>query len=243
MSNHSWSLRRSPLVVRAATVQLLVLLLLLAATALVGRAVGASASYPLEAGAVFAAIQAVALGYLHLHPFDDFGPANHLTTFRALQVAMVAGLVVETPTEPVAWVAALTGVGATVLDGVDGWLARRSGMASAFGARYDMEVDALLILVLAVLAWRLDKAELWIVTAGAMRYAFVAAGRAWGWLSAPLPPSTRRKAVCVVQIVGLGLVVAPFVPSDVSPLLAGVTLLVLLWSFGVDVLWLRRHSA
>ena len=42
----------------------------------------------------------------------------------------------------------------TALDGVDGWLARRSGIASAFGARFDMEIDALLILVLAVLAWR-----------------------------------------------------------------------------------------
>ena len=29
------------------------------------------------------------------------------------------------------------------LDGVDGWLARREGLVSAFGARFDMEVDAL----------------------------------------------------------------------------------------------------
>ena len=35
------------------------------------------------------------------------------------------------------------------LDGLDGWAARRQGLVSAFGARFDMEVDALLILALA----------------------------------------------------------------------------------------------
>jgi phosphatidylglycerophosphate synthase len=37
------------------------------------------------------------------------------------------------------------------LDGLDGWLARRFGLASAYGARFDMEVDGFLILVLALL--------------------------------------------------------------------------------------------
>ena len=78
---------------------------------------------------------------------------------------------------------------AVALDGVDGWLARRSGLSSDFGARYDMETDALLILVLAVLAWRQEKAGAWIVLAGAMRYLFVAAGYIWTWMTAPLPPS------------------------------------------------------
>ena len=44
------------------------------------------------------------------------------------------------------------------LDGVDGWLARRRGMSSAFGARFDMEIDALLVQVLAILVWRYGKA-------------------------------------------------------------------------------------
>ena len=36
---------------------------------------------------------------------------------------------------------------ALILDGVDGKVARRTRNASAFGARFDMEVDAFLILV------------------------------------------------------------------------------------------------
>ena len=64
----------------------------------------------------------------------------------------------------------------TLLDGVDGWLARRHRIASAFGARFDMEIDALLILALSVLAWRHEKAGAWVVASGLLRYAFVAAG-------------------------------------------------------------------
>ena len=99
-----------------------------------------------------------------------------------------------------------------VLDGVDGWLARRSGLASAFGARFDMEVDALLIMALAILAWQHGKAGSWVLLSGLLRYAFVAAGWLAPWMSRPLPPSRRRQTVCVVQIAGLCAAVAPIVP-------------------------------
>ena len=49
----------------------------------------------------------------------------------------------------------------------------RSNEASSFGARFDMETDALLILVLAALVWQHGKAGPWILAAGLMRYAFV----------------------------------------------------------------------
>ena len=49
--------------------------------------------------------------------------------------------------------AALAGF-ALALDGVDGHLARRFDQVSDFGARFDMEVDAALILVLCIgLSW------------------------------------------------------------------------------------------
>ena len=91
---------------------------------------------------------------------------------------------------------------ATALDGVDGWLARRSGMSSAFGARFDMEVDALLILALSVLAWHHGKAGAWVLLSGLLRYVFLAAGWTWPRMQRPLPASRRRQAVCVIQVVG-----------------------------------------
>ena len=76
-----------------------------------------------------------------------------------------------------------------VLDGVDGWLARRTRMASAFGARFDMETDAALILVLAVLAWQFGRAGAWVLACGLLRYAFVGAGVLWPWLRSPCRPA------------------------------------------------------
>src|SRR5437867_3690361 len=81
-----------------------------------------------------------------------------------------------TTADAYATAAATAGAIVTLLDGVDGWLARRTHMASTFGERFDMETDALLILVLSVLAWQYDKAGAWLVLAGLLRYLFVAAG-------------------------------------------------------------------
>ena len=238
----SWQRPRAPLLSRVLATQTLGIVATFAASVALARALRMPAAYSFKATVVFAAICLIALGSLHHHPFERFGAANVVTTVRGLLVSLVIALVGEAPTAAAAWAAALASTGSTLLDGVDGWMARHEGMESDFGARYDMEIDALVILALAVLTWQNGKAGAWIVLAGAMRYLFVAAGYVWHWMTAPLPPSTRRKAVCVIQIVGLIIAVAPFVPVALSRAIALITLVSLTWSFGVDVLWLRRHS-
>jgi phosphatidylglycerophosphate synthase len=59
------------------------------------------------------------------------------------------------------------------LDLLDGWLARSRGDASAFGARFDMETDALLVLVLTLRLSLLEGYGAWALSAGALRYAYV----------------------------------------------------------------------
>ncbi|HEX5049924.1 MAG TPA: CDP-alcohol phosphatidyltransferase family protein, partial [Gammaproteobacteria bacterium] len=122
-------------------------------------------------------------------------------------------------------------------------LARARGETSAFGARLDMETDALLILVLASLAWAYGKAGAWILLAGLLRYLFVAASYALPWLARALPASRRRQAVCVLQIGTLIACVSPLFPPPASGAVALVGLVVLAWSFGVDVAWLARRRA
>jgi phosphatidylglycerophosphate synthase len=129
-----------------------------------------------------------------------------------------------------------------VLDGVDGWVARRFGTATEFGARFDMETDALLILVLSALCFRYDKAGAWILAAGLMRYAFVGASKVWSWMGAALPASRRRQTVCVVQIVTLLVCIAPFVARPWSSAVGAAGLAVLAWSFAVDVRWLASRA-
>ena len=195
----------------------------------------------LRALAVFAGVMAVAWRHRrHAHPFERFGPANVVTSVRAAGVACVTSLLFM-PAARVAWPVVVLAVVTTVLDGLDGWLARRTRMASAFGARFDMEVDALLIQALATAAWWWDKSGVWVLASGLMRYGFVIAGTVWPWLNEPLFPSLRRKAVCVVQIAALVAVVAPVVQRPVSARVAGAGLLALAWSFAVDSWWLWRQ--
>ncbi len=171
-----------------------------------------------------------------------FGAANHVTLVRGALTMSLLALLGGAVGPAVAWVAIVAAVVALVLDGVDGALARRRGEATAFGARFDMETDALLIVALAALAWQLGKAGAWILLAGALRYLFVLAGRAWPALAAPLPPSRRRQTVCVVQITALIVCLAPFVPSPVSAALGLASVVVLIASFATDVAWLVRRS-
>jgi phosphatidylglycerophosphate synthase len=129
----------------------------------------------------------------------------------------------------------------TVLDGVDGWVARRTGAVTAFGARFDMEVDAALILILSVLAWRYGKAGAWVILSGLLRYIFVVAGWRWTSLDRPLFPSRRRQTVCVVQAVGLIVTVSPIATPPLSSAIAAMALAALCVSFGIDVIWLLRR--
>jgi hypothetical protein len=123
---------------------------------------------------------------------------------------------------------------------VDGALARRSGLASAFGARFDMETDAAFTLVLAALVYHAGQAGAWALAAGLMRYAFVAAAAAWPWLAAPLAPSRRRQAVCVATITALIVALAPVVPAPLAGALAAAATALLALSFAVDVRALAR---
>ena len=210
---------------------------------IVGSRIGAGVSYPIMAaaffGVLFSAVAAVAGGQ---PPHARFGPANVVTTARAMLAALAAGLVGHSASPALLWpVIALTALMA-VLDGVDGWLARATGTVSAFGARLDMETDAAFILVLSVLVWQYDKAAIWVLGCGLMRYAFVAAGRVLPWLAKPLRATRRGRTVAILQLAGLGVALAPVVPRPASAAVAGVTLAALGWSFAVDVAWLWRES-
>lgn len=168
-----------------------------------------------------------------------FGPANAVTLARTTLVggvtALVAELLVSRP--PVMALVALTTV-ALALDAVDGQVARRTGTATAFGARFDMEADAFLILVLSVHVATSTGA--WVVAIGAMRYVFVAAARFLPWLSGPLPPSMARKTVAAVQGVVLLVAAAGILPPVPAYAAVAVALALLVWSFARDIRWLWR---
>jgi phosphatidylglycerophosphate synthase len=168
-----------------------------------------------------------------------FGAANGVTLARGALTVMLLALLGAPAAEW--WLVGLATL-AAALDGVDGALARRRGQSSEFGARFDLETDALLILVLAALVWQHGKAGAWVLLAGLLRYLFVAASRVLPWLGRALPPSRRRQTVCVVQIVSLIGALVPVVALPTSAALALAGLVVLIWSFAVDVAYLARQA-
>ena len=165
------------------------------------------------------------------------GPAGWITLLRAELVCVVAALAVARG--PVPLLVAISVV-ALVLDGVDGRVARRTGTVTALGARFDMEVDAFLILVLS--AYVAPVAGWWVLLIGAARYVLVAAGRALPWLHGELPPRPWCKVVAVVQGVALVVVASGVLPVAVARAALLVALLLLAESFGREVRDLWRLS-
>ncbi len=200
--------------------------------------------------ATYAAVGSIVIARIgSYHPYPQFGAANAVTLSRLLISSLFAGLAVQTAYEgtevapATAWFFVGLALLALALDGVDGRLARKLRLASPFGARFDMETDALQIFLLSIIAFTLGKAGAWVLLSGLMRYLYVAAGRVWPVLAAPMPPSQFRKAVCVIQSAALTALLAPVVVPPQSTAIAGIALILLIVSFGRDVLWSLRSAA
>jgi phosphatidylglycerophosphate synthase len=179
---------------------------------------------------------ALARGLSHYRA-DRLGPADWVTLARATLAVGVAALVADSfgHPAPVTLLVSLAAV-ALALDAVDGWVARRTRTTATLGARLDGEVDAFLILVLSVFVAR--SAGAWVLTIGAARYAFLAAGWLLPWMREPLPPRHWRKVVAATQ----GIVLTVAATGRLSPALTAAALVVALAllteSFGRDVWWL-----
>ena len=171
---------------------------------------------------------------------SDLGPADKVTLTRATLVGGVLALTVDSLARPVP-VPALVGLAAVALalDWVDGQVARRTGTASPLGARFDMEVDAFLILVLS--AYAAGPVGAWVLAIGLMRYAYGAAGWILPWLRGPVPPRHWRKVVAAAQGVVLAVAAAGLLPGPLVSATLVVALALLAESFGRDVGWLWRR--
>jgi len=169
-----------------------------------------------------------------------FGPANTVTLVRSTLVGLVAAVVATSFTEAISLplLIALT-VPALALDAVDGFVARRTHTISELGARFDMEVDAFLILVLG--AYVAQDLGWWVLTLGLLRYAYVVAGWAMPWLRRPVPPRYWAKVVAAFAGIALALAASGLVDRWLEIVVTLIALGLLLESFGRDVVWQFIH--
>ena len=202
-------------------------------------------SLRLPPGAVAAAValQTVALavataGIRVGHPHRCVGAANVVTLIRLGMVTVLAAFLFGGVDQPAAVIAiGAVGLG---LDGLDGHLARRQRLTSPFGGSFDMEVDSALALVLALLAASGPAGPIAVVL-GLPRYLFGAAAIVAPWLNGELAARISRKVVCVLQLVALLCLQVPFLPPTIALAIVAATAVMLAWSFGTDVVALRRR--
>jgi phosphatidylglycerophosphate synthase len=156
------------------------------------------------------------------------GLANTLTLLRILIVFAVSLVFWRDPPFFAAGAAAVL-----ILDGIDGWMARRFGEASAFGAYFDMEADAYLILMLCLVLYDAGYLGAWVLLPGALRYAFVALRR----LQGTKPMRERRSQFGRVAFLTLAvsLILACLPPlRTISAALVGVGWVAVFISFSPD---------
>lgn len=179
-------------------------------------------------------------GLLYSYPHHVLGACNVVTLIRTALVALLAGAIFA-PEAP--WLVFTLAIIAFASDGLDGWLARRAGLSSVFGARFDMEADALLGAVLAMILLTHGTVGPAILVLGFSRYVFVAAGWIWPALQGELSQSYRRKTICVVQVAALIALVCPLTPDAALPWIASGAAALLLYSFAVDAQALLKGTA
>ena len=179
------------------------------------------------------------------HPHPRLGAANRITLARAGVACLIAGRALDPSALSTVerWMLVAIAGAALLLDGTDGWTARRQGLSSAFGARFDMEIDAFAIAVLAITAVKAGAAPYWVLAIGAMRYLYLGAGRLCPVLRHQPPACAfadrRRKAIAVMQSLALLFSLAPATSPSWAPFTCALALGLLAYSFAADIVMLR----
>ena len=171
------------------------------------------------------------------YPHKTLGAGNLITLVRFVAVSALFSAIFVSVNP---WLIVVISLPALVLDGFDGFFARKTGGESKFGARLDMEVDSALAIVLALNIWTAGFASPLIILLALPRYIFAGVSYFFPWLNKPLPERYSRKVVSVIQVASLIGLNAPIFPSWFVLMVSVIVAATLIWSFGRDIIWLRR---
>jgi CDP-diacylglycerol--glycerol-3-phosphate 3-phosphatidyltransferase len=191
---------------------------------------------------------------------ERFGPGNVVTLTRGLVLATAGGfLVAPAPEGLVRWLPPILYTAAIVADLFDGVLARRADFSTLLGARLDIELDGLGVLLAVLLAVHLGQLPIWFVPVGLARPLF-AVGLWWrkhrGLATHELPPSRHRKLLAGIQMGFLSAALWPVLDRAALVVLGVCALLPFLVGFARDwlivsgrlhrsdsrYLWFDRHA-
>ena len=142
-------------------------------------------------------------------PNKGFGAGNVLTLMRAT----LALVLMAKNDLSLAWTGAAIMI-ALLSDGLDGWIARRSGMASPFGDIFDQESDALLFLSICLLLIAERQVGLWILLPASYRYLFILFCRSIKPTEKAIQGTWVTRAIGITSMMALAACLAPIVPDQ-----------------------------
>ena len=168
------------------------------------------------------------------------GLGNHMSMLRGLFIGLLAGFLFSArPADALAWLIALLYTAASIVDWLDGYVARRINHATVLGQRLDMEFDALGILIVSLLAIGYGQVPVWFLSVGLARYLFVF-GLWWrrrtGKPVYDIPPSIHRRIMAGMLMGFMTAVLWPIVPAAMATIFVFVITIPLLLGFSRD--WL-----
>jgi len=124
------------------------------------------------------------------------------------------------------------------LDALDGFVARKLGQATAFGALFDQEVDAVFVLCTGLYFWSQNDIGLWILLPGLLRYLF----RVTVWVVGPEQFVEKRRPM-IASVAGINFVlltVAVILPAGLQLAALAVSTSLFVFSFTLSFLELQR---
>ena len=197
-------------------------------------AVLAGGAWPLSLVALLSSAELVRRGWGGFTPDGVFGWANRVTAVRFALALLLGAFGPATP----GWMLAATLGLAAALDVADGFIARRYGLSSAFGAAFDIETDALLTLIAEAQLWQRGRAGAWILVPGLLRYAYV--------LALAIVPATAghvrssRFGRCAFVALLVGLIAALLSGGGAATVLAAIGTAAVTFSFARSFRWSYR---
>jgi CDP-diacylglycerol--glycerol-3-phosphate 3-phosphatidyltransferase len=162
----------------------------------------------------------------------------NLTLLRGLLIAPLAGLLFLPPLAGAkAWLPAMLYTGAAIADQFDGYLARRTGLATPLGEALDLEFDGLGMLLAVAAAIHVGHLPLAFMAVGLARYGFVIWKALWSRTrggAREIPASMTRRAIAGLEMGFVSAALWPIIPPELATLVGWIFAGPFFLSFGRD---------
>lgn len=157
------------------------------------------------------------------------GVGNQLTLFRGLLFGLLAGFLVLPPLTGLwAWIPGILYTVASLTDLLDGRLARRHGQTTDLGARLDVEVDSLGILVAFILGVNLGQLPVYFAATGFLFYGYRAFLWVWKRVGGSVTVAPPRRWRSMVGGFEVGFLCVMLFPVFKPPLTTAVGLAIVI---------------